>query len=249
MAEFLSDRSRDTIFNGRITLVQPRQGYRFAIDALLLAYFATVPANGVAVDLGAGTGVVALALADRQPNARILAVEVQPRLAECARINVAANPAGSRIEVLEMDWRGITLDDCHGPVQTVVSNPPYHELGSGRINPNVEAAMARHELTGSAATAAEAAARILAPGGLFFLIFPAPRLVGLFTDLRAAGFEPKRLRLVHSRSGERARLALVEARLGGRPELEVAPPVYVYQSGQQYSEETEAILAGRRTEI
>jgi len=236
--------TKDAIFEGRITLAQPRTGYRFGLDSLLLADFAQVGPGRTVVDLGAGVGVIALALALRMGRGRVVAVEVQPRLAECARINASENACGSLVQVLVMDWADLTPDHCPGPVDLVVSNPPYRALGTGRVNPDQEEAGARHEIHGNAASAAQTAAGILKPRGRLAVIYPAARLIGLVNDLKTAGFEPKRLRLVHSRPGEKARLALVEAGLGGGEELEILPPMFVYQKEREYSEEVRAILAG-----
>jgi tRNA1Val (adenine37-N6)-methyltransferase len=147
------------------------------------------------------------------------------------------------VSVLEMDWEALGPEHC-GPVQAVVCNPPYRELGSGRTNPDREQAEARHEFRGSAASAARAAARIIAPGGSLCLIYPAPRLADLFASLRQAAFEPRRLRCVHSRRDEPARLVLVEARAGGGPELETAAPLFIYKDVQEYTAEVKAILSG-----
>ncbi|MEW5722168.1 MAG: methyltransferase, partial [Thermodesulfobacteriota bacterium] len=215
-----------------------------SVDALLLADFARVGPGWTVVDLGAGVGVVAAVLARRMGRGLVWAVEIQARLAACARINAAALSQAAEIRVLETDWSKLTVKDTGGPVAAVVCNPPYRRLGSGRINPADEEAGARHEVFGSAASATQAAARVLARGGRLALVYPAPRLAGLFRDLAAAGFEPKRLRSVYSRAGEQATLALVEARLGGGEELQVEPALYIHLEDGGYTPETAAILSG-----
>ncbi|MBW1708297.1 MAG: methyltransferase [Deltaproteobacteria bacterium] len=239
-----SDLTSDTIYRGALTLKQPRSGYRFAIDALLLAAFTHVKPDQLVVDLGTGVGVVALTMAQRMGRGRVFAVEIQPRLAECARQNTEANNLQSLVEVLEMDWSKLNRKKIGGQAQLIICNPPYRGLGTGRVSPDQEEAMARHELKGSLETAAWTTERLLAPGGSFSVIYPAARLVSLLTILRKYDLEPKRLRLIHSRPKEKARLALVEARLGGGEELEVHPPLYIYQTGKEYSAEVEAILSG-----
>jgi tRNA1Val (adenine37-N6)-methyltransferase len=236
--------TRDAIYRGRLTVMQPSSGYRFALDALLLADFARVRSGQRIVDLGAGVGVVALALAVRMERGRVMAVEIQPRLAACARENVRENRLESVVEVWEMDWKNLDQARIGGPVQHVVANPPYRRVGTGRLSPDPEEAVARHEIKGSLVSAAATAARLLEAGGLFTAIYPATRLVSLLTVLEARGLAPKRLRLVHSRSNETARLALVEARLGGGEELEILSPLWVYQEDNRYSEEVEALLSG-----
>lgn len=234
----------DAIYRGELTLIQPRQGYRFALDALLLADFVRVRPGQRIVDLGTGAGIIALALARRMKQGRVWAVEIQPRLAECARQNVKTNALEAMVDVLEMNWSKLTRETIGDPADSVVCNPPYRRVGTGRINPAQEDALARHEIAGSLGTATEAAARLLVPGGAFTVIYPAARLVDLLSLSRQSGLEPKRLRLVHSRSRETARLVLLEARLGGGEELEVMPPLIIYRSGETYSREVEAILAG-----
>ena len=234
----------DTIFDGRLTLLQPGDGYRFSIDALLLACFLGINPGQTVVDLGAGVGVIALATAFIWQPRRVWAVEVQPRPAACARMNIERNAAGAVVRVLEANWSDLTLSMIDGPVDAVVCNPPYRELGTGRVNPDLEEAAARHEIMGSAGEAARIAAGLLKPRGRLAMIYPASRLVDLVFEMRSAGLEPKRLRLVHSRAGEQARLALVEARLGAGAELLVQAPLYVYQRGREYTEECRAILSG-----
>ncbi len=236
----------DAVYRGRLALAQPRDGYRFAVDALLLADFARPAPGQTVIDLGTGVGVVALALAWRLGRGRVLAVEVQPRLAACARFNSAVNPCGSLVRVLKTDWRSLTREECGGPADCIVCNPPYRKKGTGRLNPGQEEAEARHEVAGSADDAARTAARLLKPGGLLSLVYPAARLAGLIAVLKAAGLEPKRFRTVHSRRDQPARLVLLEARLGGGEELRIEPPLFLYRPGKtrDYTEEADAILAG-----
>ena len=243
------DLTRDSIFNGRITIIQPRRGYRFSLDAILLADFTQVAPGRTVVDLGAGSGVVGLALARKLGPGRIVAVEIQDRLAQLARRNFEAFSGEAEARVLCLDWRDLTpelIRQSTGGLSPdlVVSNPPYRKLGSGRINPGDESAAARHEIHGSLVSAAQIAARLLNRGGRLSMVYPALRLVHLLTELKNAGFEPKRLRLAHSRPGEPARLVLVEASLTGGEELMVEPPLFIYKNKTDYTDEVSAVLAG-----
>ncbi len=84
----------DTFFNGKIRITQDRTGYRFSIDAVLLAYFADPRSGNKVLDLGTGCGIIPLILAYRQPNIAIYGVEVQTELAELAVSNVRENQIG-----------------------------------------------------------------------------------------------------------------------------------------------------------
>ena len=243
-----SDLTRDAVFNGRIPILQPRRGYRFSIDALLLADFTSAPPGSTVVDLGAGVGIVSLALAQRMGRGKIHAVEIQSRPAWCAAQNFEADRSGVDLKVLEMDWKELTQAHIQGPADYVATNPPYRGLGAGRVNPNDEAAAARHEFKGGLDTAVKAAVRILAPKGRMTVIYPAARLAYLVFELKGARLEPKKIRFIHGRQGEPARLVMVEARKNGGEELTVPPPLYVYRDEKNYSEEVEDIISGRRFE-
>lgn len=171
-------------------LRQPRRGYRFNVDALLLADFAahmTEPPPLSAADLGAGCGVVGLLLARRwPPPATLRLVELQPELAELARHNCRQNGLARRVSVVEADLRQ-TEHWSDGAVDLVVSNPPFFPRGSGRPSPNPQVARARHELTCTLEQLLAAIHRGLRPGGRWALIFPAHRLAELRRTAEARG--------------------------------------------------------------
>ncbi|MDH3998758.1 MAG: SAM-dependent methyltransferase, partial [Desulfuromonadales bacterium] len=109
---------------------------------------------------------------------------------------------------------------------------------SGRISPQDERAMARHELAGGLDDFLQTAALLLKHGGRFVIVYLAERLPELLGGMCSVNLQPKRLRLVHSRSGDAARLVLVEARKGGQPGLVALAPLIIYAGeGRDYSEE------------
>jgi tRNA1Val (adenine37-N6)-methyltransferase len=238
----LSEETLDTLFGGRLKIAQPRHGYRFSIDAPILAHFAGPAAQEPIVDLGCGSGVVALILAFKFGAGRITAIELQPRLAGLAERNVRDNGLEGRIRVVEADLADLgTLPAASAA--SVVCNPPYRRLGTGRVNPRDEQALARHELRADLAQVAAAAARLLKNKGRLFIIYPAPRLAALFAALREHDLAPKRLRLVHSRQGEEAVLALAQALKGGGEGLKVEPPLFVYTPEGEYCPEVSSFFA------
>ncbi len=233
--------TEDRFYGGRLVVRQHRDGYRFSIDAALLAAFVETGPDTRIVDLGCGCGIVAFLLAHREPSCQVVGVEIQAGLAALARDNVALNRLETQVAILEKDVRRLQRSSC-GKGDLVVANPPYRSTGSGRINPDGERACARHEILGNLNDFAAAACRLLDPGGRFAAVYPASRGVDLFLALRKAGLEPKRLRLVHSRPGGGARLMLVQAIKGAGPALDVAPPLYIYQASGKYTQEAAAML-------
>ncbi|HXG52980.1 MAG TPA: tRNA1(Val) (adenine(37)-N6)-methyltransferase [candidate division Zixibacteria bacterium] len=243
----MRDDSLDTIFNGRLKLYQSRSGYRFSLDSVLLAHFATVRATDRVADLGSGNGAVALMLAHLQPEIRVTGIETQERMVERARRNVRLNGCADRVEMTRADVREVRRRFPPGAFTAVVSNPPYRRATSGRVSPDEEKRIARHETCGNLADFLSAGAYLLPDGGRMALVYPAPRSVDLLAGMRAAGLEPKRVRLVYSRSGSsEASLILAEGVKGGRSGTAILPPLHVYEREKHYTAEVAAMLAGSR---
>jgi tRNA1Val (adenine37-N6)-methyltransferase len=236
----------DTVFDGRLVLVQSRSGYRFSVDALLLAHFVSVRRADRIVDLGSGNGVIALALACLYPAAAVTAVEFQAAMVERARRSARWNQLDARVEVLRGDVRRAgELPDAES-FDVAVCNPPYRGAASGRISAGDERRTARHELNGDLGDFLSAAHRLLRNKGRAALVHLAPRSVDVLGAMRSVGLEPKRLRMVYSFADAEASLLLVEGVKGGRAGLTVETPLVIYRSGKTYSDEAAALLAGRR---
>ena len=239
--------SIDGVCRGEVLVIQRRGGYRFAIDAMLLAGFAGAP-RGPVVDLGTGCGIIALLLAARGARS-IVGVELQPALFQLAFRNVSLNRRSDQIRLLNADLRGLRgLLPAHA-FDLVVSNPPYVALRAGRINPTSERAIARHEVACSPPDLASAARQLLRSGGTLKVIFPAPRLLELVGALTAEGLEPRRLRMVHPVPGRPARMVLLEAVLGHKAALEVLPPLQLFDGSGGYTAEVLELLGDARPQV
>ena len=237
--------SEETLFGGKLRCLQPRQGYRFSVDAVLLAHFLTPAPDARILDLGAGCGVVSLILSHRYPTASLVALEVQPRLAEVVRRNVAINGLESRVKVIEGDCCRIAALLSADSFDRVAANPPYYPTASGRHHPETERAMARHEILGGIGEMAEATAFALKAGGRAAFVYPAAREETLLGVLRRNGLALKRLQRAHPYPGMEAGLVLVEAVKGGGEELEILPPFFICQEKcGPYTMEMAAMYAG-----
>ncbi len=232
----------DTFFNGKLLVKQDPAGYRFSIDAILLASHAELCKNGRVLDLGTGCGIVPLILAYRQPGITIFGVEIQEELARTAITNVKSNHLQHQITVLNRDMRKLKPDMIGGPVDLVVCNPPYHKARSGRINPNPQCAIARHELKVDLDDVLKAAKRMLRTAGRFVTIYTADRVAELFVQMRSHGLEPKSLRTIHGQLTAEAKLVLVAGTKGAQPGTRLDPPLIIYDSSGEYTEEVQAML-------
>lgn len=218
-----SDESMDPFMEGRLRLIQSKEGYRFSIDALLLSEFVTIRPGDVVADMGAGCGIIPLMLLLTQPVKRVFALEIQNRLASQALRNARLNGFQDKMHVVTGDLRHLPF--MAGCASVVVCNPPYRKMRSGRINPDPERAIARHELMLSLDELILASRALLCRRGRFALVYPAVRLAEILVHLRRHNLEPKRLRIHYPNGTSNAKLALIEACLGGNSGVEILPPL------------------------
>ncbi len=223
---------------GRHTLEQPKDGYRFSIDSVLLAAFAP-RVEGPVADLGAGCGVLCVLLAAKGLPGPFSALEIDRLAARCCGRNFAR--AGVAGRVLLHDLSRAHAELPKGSFALVVSNPPFGRPGHGRLSPQLSRARARHELALAAADLWLRAAELLPAGGRLALCWPPSRLPRALASLEANRLAPKRLRLVHGRADLPAKLALIEAVKDGGEQLTVEPPLVVFAREREYTPEVAAI--------
>ena len=239
-----SDETLDALFHGKLKLFQSRDGYRFSLDALLLAHFVTLKRRESVIDLGTGNGVIPLILARLHEDAKITGVEFQPAMVDRAERNVRLNRLEIQVRICHGDVRRVEAIAPVASFDVAVCNPPYRLAGSGRISPNDERRIARHESRGALGDFLSAASFLLRAKGRVALVYLADRAVDLFSAMRAARLEPKRVRMVHSFIGAEASLVLVEGIKAGRSGVKILPPLIVYRGVKEYSEEVTALIAG-----
>jgi tRNA1Val (adenine37-N6)-methyltransferase len=232
-----TDKPNATLRGADLTFIQRSSGYRFSMDPVLLAGQVRLKAGGRLADLGSGEGIILLLLARRMADCSCVGFERQPTLVDISRENLRANQLQARVEIRQADIRKPESLDAPQSYDVVVTNPPYRIVGSGRVAPDGERAAARHELAGGLEDFLKAAAWLLKNGGQFHIIHLPERLAELLAMMRSVRIEPKRLRCIHSRSGEPARLVLVEGRRAARAGgLQIETPLYLYE-GEKYSSE------------
>jgi tRNA1Val (adenine37-N6)-methyltransferase len=236
----------DALFDGRLLIAQGIAGYRFSIDALMLAHFVAVRSGDRIVDLGSGNGVIAMVLGYFHPAAHIVGVELQSSMIARARRSIRGNCLAGRVQMVQEDVRRFGRLQSSGAFDVAVCNPPYRRAASGRMSAGEERRLARHELNGGLADFVAAASCLVKEKGRVALVHLAARSVDVMTAMRQNGIEPKRVRMVHSRPGAAASLLLAEGVKGGKAGLTVHSPLILYRSSKQYTAEAAALIAGKR---
>ncbi len=210
------------------------------MDAILLSQFVTIRKNEKVIDLGTGCGILPLLLSQTTKARSFVGVEIQKGLAECAEKNVTLNRLEHKISILHQDFRELKETFPPGSFHVVLSNPPYRKYRTGRMNPSMEKAVARHEIKGTLEDLVAIASYLLPPKGRCYLIFPALRIVDLLVTLRTKRLEPKRLQLVHPRMEEGAKFILAESIKASGVELKLMPPLILHESRLPASHRNEA---------
>jgi len=188
---------------------QPRRGYRFSADAVALAEFAqTSPVENV-LDLGSGCGVIPILMWQRSPFRHAVGVELDAELSTLARNNVAQFHLEDKITIIQADVRSLRTVDLQGthPFVTsnrfdvITANPPYWPAHRGRLNPNSQKAVARHEISLTLAEVLAAARRFLKPGGRFYLSHLESRQNEILERLTRDNLAVRRVQRVSGRTG------------------------------------------------
>lgn len=225
-----------------IRLYQSKKGYRFSVDSLLLYDFVALNNVGTIVDLGAGSGIIGMLLANKYPRASVDLLEVQESLVGLAEKNIELNGLDGRVKAKRYDLRDIpSLNSFHGKYDLAVSNPPFRTFGSGRISIGEERAVARHEIKLMLHELIKAASLCLREKGRVCMIYHPGRLPELIEELRDKNLEPKRLRFIHSNVSSESKIFLVEAVKGGSAGVKVEKPLYLYTEEGDYSDEMKSI--------
>jgi len=239
-----ADETLDECGKGSLKIFQKKRGYRFSLDPFILFDFVRVKNGHRLLDLGTGSGILALLLAQAKPRSRLTALELSPVLLDLARRNALINGLEERIAFIKGDVCQIPNFLKKETFDGVVTNPPYRPLNSGRINPDPQKALARHEIKLTLPQMVDSVNHCLKPGGRWFVIYPAWRMVSLLSAARQQALEPKRLRVVHSFADKEAEWVLLEAVKGSREALKILPPLIVYHSPGVYSPAIQKLLSG-----
>src|ERR1700678_4193490 len=151
----------DTILGGVLTIMQPANGYRFSIDSILLARFADIRPRDRVLELGAGCGVISIAIAAARHPRAIVALELQPALVELIVRNAELNGC-HHLTALRADLRRPSIPTLiHGCFDAVVANPPYRAVAAGRVSPNPARSSTRCGPTSTLDVATRAASTIM----------------------------------------------------------------------------------------
>jgi len=227
----------DELHRNGYWIIQNSHKFCFGMDAVLLSGFAKVKAGERALDLGTGTGIIPILLRGKTEGRDFTGLEIQEESADMARRSVAYNHLEDSITIVTGDIKEAAALFGAASFDVVTCNPPYMTGSHGLVNPELPKAIARHEILCSLEDVVQQTARLLRPGGRFYMVHRPFRLAEIMTALAGCGLEPKRMRLVYPFVDKEPNMVLLEALKGGKPRITVDKPLIVYKEQGIYTDE------------
>jgi len=231
-----SERLDDLQRNG-YKIIQDPGKFCFGMDAVLLSGFASVKPGGRVLDLGTGTGIIPILLEAKTEGSYFAGLEIQEESVDMARRSVELNGLSGKIDIIHGDIKEADGLFDAASFDVVTSNPPYMINEHGLKNPDSPKAIARHEVCCNLEDVIRAAARVLKPGGHFYMVHRPFRLAEIMNLMSGMKLEPKRLQLVYPYVDKEPNMVLIEGVRGGRSRLTVEKPLIVYEEPGKYTQE------------
>ena len=230
------ERLDDLQINGYEIIQHPGK-FCFGMDAVLLSNFARVKKGECALDLGTGTGIIPILLTAKTDGERFVGLEIQDESADMARRSVEHNHLEERVKIVNGDIKEASSIFGSASFDVVTTNPPYMIGQHGIANTSDSKAIARHEVLCTLEDVLRESAKVLRPGGRFYMVHRPFRLAEILSKMVQVGIEPKRMRMVHPFIDKEPNMVLIEGKRGGNSRMTVEPPLIVYKDQGVYSEE------------
>ena len=234
----------DGVFRNKVRIIQALKGYRVSEDALLLTWFTRIHDNSLALDAGTGNGVIAFGLARKNKTVTCFGIEIQSAPVFRAKRGALINNLEDRVFLIRGDLR--QADRLFRPhnFDIVVSNPPYHEYGRGRINTLSEKALSRHQIMMPVSELFTVSSKLLKQEGHLSVIYPASGMDLIRKTATDTGFKISRVLWIYPRVNVNPSLICVEAKLTNAVVELVESAIELYGPDGARTSRADAILSG-----
>lgn len=229
--------------NARQIYVAVNDVHRFGMDAVLLSDFAKLKTTDRCLDLCCGNGVIPMVLWRNWQPRQLFGVEIQREAYELSLLSAEKTGISEHFTPICADLKDLSTIRKTvelGSLDAVTCNPPYKAAGRGIRSESDAAYIARHEALCGIEDVCHTASRLLRFGGALYLCQRPERLADVMEAMRQNGIEPKRLQFVSKNAKTPPWLFFIEGRRGGKPFLQVMPPLFAYKEDGTFTDEVMA---------
>ncbi len=213
------------------------ENHTFGTDAVILAYFASPKHKDACLDMGTGCGIIPMLWLRDKEQSPVHCLDIQQNAYQQVKHSVSINSLESRLIPHLCDLREISKEFSAEDFTLVTMNPPYKPVKTGIESLNESARIARHEVCCNIEDAVKAAVYLLKFGGRFCMCHRPERLVDALELMRRYKLEPKRLRFVCDKAGEKPFLFLVEGKKGSKSFLTVEKDLIIKKENGKFTDE------------
>ncbi|MBT4879612.1 MAG: methyltransferase [Alphaproteobacteria bacterium] len=231
----------DTLLAGRVKLLQPKKGYRVAIDPVFLAASIPVESGETILDVGAGVGAASLCLAQRKKDCKITGLERQSDLVLLSMENAKVNSCSTRVRFICGDLTDPDEDLEGSEYDHVMTNPPFLEKGSATLSPYVGKALSNVESTATLENWVRFCLSMVRIGGTVTFIYTMDRLDELLGHL-GDGLGDKIVFPLQPDSEKNAKRVLVHGKKGGSGRTCFAQGLILHEADGRYTPEADSVL-------
>lgn len=224
-----------------LCIIQKESGFKFGVDAVLLADFAKQTHSKRTLDLCTGTGIIPILLSAKTKTPTICALEIQEEIADMAQRSVKKNNLQSRVKIECGDLKDATNIYGRSTFDKITCNPPYMKNSAALQNERDTLSISRHEICCTLEDVIKESASLLISKGRLYMVHRPQRLTDIISLMRKHKIEPKKLRFVAPKMGKEPNLLLVEGILDGGAEMRIMPTLYVYNPDGTYTDEINTI--------
>ena len=218
-------------------IIQNPEKFCFGMDAVLLSGFARAKKQERCLDLGCGNGIIPILMEAKTEGKHFTGLEIQPESADMAKRSVALNGLQDRIDIVEGDIKDASKIFGASSFHVVTTNPPYMTAQHGLTNVYEAKTIAGHEVLCNLEDIIRESARLLMPGGRFYMVHRPFRLAEIISLMVQYRMEPKRMRLVYPYVDREPNMVLIEGLRGGKSRMTVEKPLIVYKEPGKYTDE------------
>ena len=237
MSNLLPGERIDELQRNGYRIIQNPERFCFGMDAVLLSGFARAKKQERCLDLGCGNGIIPILMEAKTEGKHFTGLEIQPKSADMARRSVALNGLQDRIDIVEGDIKDASKIFGASSFHVVTTNPPYMTAQHGLTNVYEAKTIARHEVLCNLEDIIRESARLLMPGGRFYMVHRPFRLAEIISLMVQYRMEPKRMRLVYPYVDREPNMVLIEGLRGGKSRMTVEKPLIVYKEPGKYTDE------------